>query len=380
MMPETILTNARIVMPDAVVGGTLVMRDGIIAAIDSRPSTVAGARDCGGDLLMPGVVEIHTDNLEVAFSPRPTVSWPGRAAMVIHDAQIASAGITTVCDAVCVGFYGNDPKRQNLLKTSIHAVHAGIAEGWLRAEHWLHLRCEVSDPHVLEIFDPLAADERVRVVSLMDHTPGQRQWRNIEHYLAFNRGRTQLSDAELIERIAIRREEQARFARPNRTGIIERISGRAITLASHDDTTLKHIEEARQDHITVSEFPTTLEAAKGARDAGLATVMGGPNVVLGGSHSGNISAKTLAAHDLLDVLSSDYVPHSLVHAGFVLHRELGLGLPKIAAMLSATPADLLGFSDRGRLELGLRADVIRVTETSDVPVIRAVWREGVHVA
>ena len=376
---ETIFTNARVVGRDRTFEGTVVVRGGRIATVDDAPSRVPGALDLGGDHLLPGLVEMHTDNLEKHFLPRPGVVWPSPTAAVIsHDAQIAAAGITTVFDAVAVGDYGEGHQRRRILADAVEAVTSARDHGLLRAEHLLHLRCEVSDPGVMEIFRGLNDHPLVRLVSLMDHTPGQRQWMELSTYRRFHHAKG-WTDAEFDAHLADRQEKQRVFAVRHRTGIVSLARERGHRLASHDDTTEDHVAEAIAEGITISEFPTTVRAARHARRTGMATVMGAPNVVRGGSHSGNASAIELAGEGVLDGLSSDYVPASLLHAAFRLADVPGLALNEAVAMVSANVADMLGLDDRGRIEPGRRADLVRVRLHDDLPVVRAVWRAGERV-
>jgi alpha-D-ribose 1-methylphosphonate 5-triphosphate diphosphatase len=374
------IVNARIVTADAVVHGGLLVDRGVIQELRPAGRTAPGALDFDGDYLLPGLVELHTDNLERQFQPRPKVRWPAQAAMLAHDRQIAAAGITTVCDGVCVGIYGGKRERIEFLKTSLDALHEAQANRSLTAEHFLHLRCEVSDPHVVEMFEPLLEEPNLKLVSLMDHTPGQRQWHDIDKYRTFHRGRTEASEEEFQALIERRIEEQKIYADQHRQRLLGLVRGRSITLASHDDTTVAHVEEAAADGITISEFPTTHAAAEAAHARGLGVVMGAPNLVLGGSHSGNVSAQHLAEHGLLDALSSDYVPVSLLHGAFRLHRMLDMPLPQAIAPISRNPAAMIGLDDRGAIAPGLRADLVRARLIGETPSVVAVWREGERVA
>jgi alpha-D-ribose 1-methylphosphonate 5-triphosphate diphosphatase len=374
------ITNARIVTADAVVEGGLVVDGAVIQEVLPAGRTARGALDLDGDYLLPGLVELHTDNLERQFQPRPRVRWPAQAAMLAHDRQIAAAGITTVCDGVCVGIYGGKRERIEFLQTSLEALHEAQGNGSLTAEHFLHLRCEVSDPHVVEMFEPLLEEPNLKLVSLMDHTPGQRQWHDIDKYRTFHRGRTEASEEEFQALIERRIEEQKIYADRHRQKLLALVRGRPITLASHDDTTVAHVEEAAADGITISEFPTTHAAAETARAQGLGVVMGAPNLVLGGSHSGNVSAQALAEQGLLDALSSDYVPVSLLHGAFRLHRELAMPLPQAIAPISRNPAAMIGLDDRGAIAPGLRADLVRARLIGETPSVVAVWRQGERVA
>ena len=380
MSGRTAVENARIVTPDAVVEGGLVVDDGLIQEITPSGRLVEEAIDFDGDYLIPGLVELHTDNLERQFAPRPSVRWPPDAAMLAHDQQVTSAGITTVCDAVAVGFHEGKRERTEFLQRSIDALAHATEAGALKADHYLHLRCEVTSPHVVEMFEPLKDHPSLRVISFMDHTPGQRQWHDLEKYRAFHRAGGRRTEAELDALVEKRLEEQKLYGDQHRRALLERIQGLDVTLASHDDTTVGHVEEAAEAGMTISEFPTTKDAAAAAHAHEMMTIMGAPNVIIGGSHSGNVAALDLARSGHLDALSSDYVPVSLLHAVFRLVEQTDLTLPDATAKVSRNPAWMAGFDDRGEITPGKRADFLRVRLVGDTPSIMAVWRKGERVA
>lgn len=372
--------NARLVLADEVLDGSIAFADGLITGIDAGTSA-APAEDFEGDYLLPGLVELHTDHLESHYHPRPNVYWPAMAALQAHDAQIAASGITTVFDAVRLG---SDADAQFDLgehaAVLLDAITSGRKDGRLRADHFVHLRCELASSNALEHFETCHIYEPVKLASLMDHTPGQRQFVTMERYYAYYQGKTGRSDAEMKRFIAARMEDQSRYADNNRHGIVAlgRIAG--LALASHDDATPAHIEQAKADGVNIAEFPTTKAAAAAARKAGLAILMGAPNVVRGGSHSGNVSAVDLARDTLLDVLSSDYVPFSLMQAAFALPEAVAaICLPEAVAMVSRNPARAAGLEDRGEIATGKRADFARVAMIGDTPVVRSVWRQGQRV-
>ena len=377
--PELILTNARIVTADEVLDGTVIVRGGEIARVDSGPCRAPGTVDLAGDYLLPGLIELHTDNLEKHVAPRPGVRWPMPAAVLAHDAQIAGSGITTVFDALTVGEVRQDGVRADMLHRSIEAITAGQRDGGLRAEHFLHLRCEVAHETVVPTVERLIDHPLLRLVSLMDHTPGQRQFASVEKYYQYYQGKFGYSDAEMAAYVAQKTELNRRFADANRRTLAALVRARALPQASHDDGTRAHIEEAIELGMTIAEFPTTVEAATAARDHGMAVVMGAPNVVRGGSHSGNISACDTAAAGLLDILSSDYAPVSLLHAAFLLHSTIEMPLPEAVAKVSFNPAQALGLTDRGEIAPGKRADLVRVCVVDQMPVPRQVWRAGERV-
>jgi alpha-D-ribose 1-methylphosphonate 5-triphosphate diphosphatase len=377
-------TNARLVLADEVVRGSVQCQSGLITAMDLGDSMVAGAIDLQGDFLMPGMVEVHTDNFERHLMPRPKVRWDDAPALLAHDAEIAAAGITTVLDALGVGESDPESVRGSEWDSVLDCLADFSQRGVLRAEHLLHVRCELPAPNTLDLFAPFIGNPMVRMLSLMDHTPGQRQWENIEHAWIYFTGKKGWSQAKFEERVAQSKEHQARYAQPHRAYFTAYCKQHGIALASHDDTTVAHVEEAFAEGATVSEFPTTVAAAQAAHARNMATIMGGPNVVRGGSHSGNVSAIELARMGLVDILSSDYVPGSLLSATVRLTETAGLTLPQAVALVSHNPARSIGLHDRGAIALGLRADLVQVRMTAlpdgrQQPIVRAVWRGGVRV-
>lgn len=379
MPAETVLTNARLVLADEVVTGSLLVRDSVIAEVSSGSSRAG--EDMEGDYVIPGLVELHTDHLEGHYAPRPKVRWNPIAAVLAHDAQVATAGITTVFDALRVGLDEDGGMTAAEMRKLADAIEDSVRQDRVRADHFIHLRCEVSAPDCLEGFAYFDGDQRVRLASLMDHAPGQRQFAKMEAYAMYYQGKLKMSDEAFRVFCERRIAESAANSATNRAAIAETCRSRGIVLASHDDATLAHVEEAVAQGIRVAEFPTTAEAARASKHAGLGVLMGAPNVMRGGSHSGNVSARTLAEDGLLDILSSDYIPFSLIQSAFFLGEVVDqITLPEAVAMVSRNPAEAVGLTDRGVIEAGRRADLVRVRVDEHVPVVRTVWREGRRVA
>jgi len=380
-MHEQIYTNAKIVMADEVIKGTLSIRDNKFYDISTSISSLPNAIDMANDLVMPGLVELHTDNLEKHMTPRPKTQWPSIAAVIAHDNQIASAGITTVFDAISIGDVKDGSARIHRLQEMVDGLAHTQKENLLRSDHLIHLRCEVSYPEMQSTLDTLSNNALVRMFSVMDHTPGQRQFVSMEAYYIYYQGKYALSDDEMEVFISQRRKDQALHSEVNRKYVVETAHRKNMALASHDDATDLHVKEAVADGMTVAEFPTTVEAAKSSHQSGLAVMMGGPNMVRGGSHSGNVSAGGLAEKGYLDIISSDYVPHSLLHASMLLFEKFDTyDLPKAIRCVSKTPADRVGLTDRGEIAVGKRADFIHVHHSDHHPIIRGVWREGKRVS
>jgi len=383
-MNDLVFKNAQLVLPNEVVKGSLSVVDGRIAAVDQSQVDHASAWDMHGDYLMPGFVEMHTDNFERHLMPRPKVQWAEMPALLAHDAEVAAAGITTVFDALGVGDADPESLRGSTWHTVLSVLETCHNENLLRADHHVHVRCELPAPNTVDLFEPFHDHPRLLLISLMDHTPGQRQWENIDVARVYYTGKKGWSHEKFERQVQIAAELQERYAAPHRAYFVNYCHTHGIALASHDDTTAEHVNQAHAEGASMSEFPTTLLAARTAHAHGLLTVMGGPNVVRGGSHSGNVSAAELARHGVLDILSSDYVPGSLLSAVVRLVDDGIFTLPQAVATVTHHPAQATGLKDRGQLVVGQRADLIQVRfvalpQGGRHAVVRAVWREGQRV-
>ena len=375
---EQILTNGRIVTADAEFDGTVVVRDGLIVEV-SPGRSCANAIDLEGDYLVPGLVELHTDNMEKHFAPRPGVQWPSMAAVMAHDTQIAAAGITTVFDSLSLGDVRGDTDRVKNRARMVEAICAVSERRLSRAEHRLHLRCEVTPDDAVDAVDQWIDLPLVGLISINDHTPGQRQFLDPAKLKQYYMGKFLMTEEQFEAFHARSMELHGRNAEKHRREIVSRAQARALPLASHDDATRAHVAEAVENGMTIAEFPTTREAAEASREGGLAVLVGAPNLVLGGSHSGNVSARHLAAENLVDGLASDYVPMSLVQACLLFHETMGMGLPEAVATVTAAPALMVGLGGRGEVAVGLRADLAWIRAYDHMPVVRGVWREGIRV-
>src|ERR1700756_1318763 len=379
---DTILGNARIILADRVIErGWIAFAGGRIAEFREGHAP-AGSEDAGGDLIMPGLIELHTDHLEAHYVPRPKVFWDPIAAVVSYDGQLATSGITTVLDSLRVWREDGAEEVDGRAGVLAEAISAARDAVLLRADHVLHLRCEIPMPDVVEEAKELIDRPDVRLMSLMDHTPGQRQFRDAVKLRDYYRGKGGgMTDAELDVLFKRRFEYQQVYAAKNMRAIVALAHQYEIPLASHDDTTDDNVTDAIRDRVSVAEFPTTMEAARGLHKAGIDILMGAPNVVRGGSHSGNIAAVDLAREGLLDILSSDYVPSSLLMGALQLPKQVpAIDLAAAIRTVTKTPAEAVGLNDRGEIAVGKRADLIRVHVARDIPVVRCAWREGERVA
>jgi alpha-D-ribose 1-methylphosphonate 5-triphosphate diphosphatase len=379
---EIVIGNARVVLADRVIErGWVACAGGRIVEIGEGDAPGRND-DAGGDLVMPGMIELHTDHLEAHYVPRPKVFWNPVAAVVSYDGQVATSGITTVLDSLRVWREDGAEEVDGRAGVMAAAIASAREADLLRADHFLHLRCEVPMPSVVEEAKELIGRPDVRLMSLMDHTPGQRQFRDEVKLRDYYRGKSGgMTDAELDVLFERRLAYQQAYAAANMREIVALARQYKVPLASHDDTTEENVVDAIRDGVAVAEFPTAIEAARGLHRAGIGILMGAPNVVRGGSHSGNIAAVDLAREGLLDILSSDYIPSSLLMAALQLPRDIsGIDLATAVRTVTKTPAEAVGLGDRGEVAPGKRADLIRVHVARDTPVVRCVWREGRRVA
>lgn len=380
MTAEQVFTNARMVLEDEVVFGSLAVKAGRISDISSGGTAVAAAEDMDGDYLLPGLIDLHTDHFEKHVLPRPGTRWDTVAAVMAHDAQMAAAGVTTAFDCVCVGVSIKHPERYEIFRPMIDAVRAAQEQEMLRADHVVHLRCEVTDENVVDLFDSVADHVAVGMMSLMDHAPGHRQYPDVQKFRDRTMKNLSLSETEADAHIERLMGAQESVVPKNRLDLAGRAKARGLAIASHDDETVDHVDDAAALGITVSEFPTTAAAARKAREHGMHIVMGSPNLLRGGSHSGNVSVAELADEGLLDHLASDYVPSAMLQAAFRLTEgPHDLALPKALNTVTRNAAEAAGLTDRGRLGGGLKADLLRVAMIENRPHVRTVWRDGKRV-
>lgn len=372
----TILTNARLVLSNEVVEGGLTLENGVITALDAP----GDGYDLEGDYLMPGLIDLHTDNLERQAQPRTNARWPSRSALLIHDAQCAAAGITTVFDALCLGDLGFEKERNDTFHNGYADLAALAPTGALKVDHLLHLRCELPAGEMPNMLKSVLHDQLVRMLSIMDHSPGiGGQYKDESRYRLMRAAEGH--DIETIDRTIAEMQSfhHANYA-PNRAWVMEQARARGIPLASHDDATIDDIARNEADGISIAEFPVSLEAAREAKARGMKVIGGAPNIVRGGSHSGNVTVMDLVRQNLLDALASDYVPASMLEAAMSTVLQGALSMPQAVALVTSGPADIAELTDRGRIALGQRADLIQVRFYGDLPVIRSVWREGQRIA
>jgi alpha-D-ribose 1-methylphosphonate 5-triphosphate diphosphatase len=382
MTTDIVFANAQLILPDEVINGSLVVRDGHIVDIDHGGAVPTGAIDCAGDYLSPGLVELHTDNLERHMQPRPKVDWPNQAAIIAHDRELAGTGITTVFDAIRVGSIVSDNGKKRYSQYARGMADEILAmqkSGTLKINHHIHLRAEICSETLAVELDAFGPEDNVGIVSLMDHTPGQRQFRDLQKFEDYVCGKNGLSRDNFGEYIEFLYGLQKEFGEKHEQAAVKAAARYGATLASHDDTTAGQVAHSDNNGVVLAEFPTTVEAAQACRTAGISTIMGAPNLIRGGSHSGNVAAHELAELELLDVLSSDYIPASLLQ-GALQVADIWGNLAKGIATVTRNPASRCGLENRGALGIGMSADLVRFGRLDQLALIQGVWCRGVRVS
>jgi alpha-D-ribose 1-methylphosphonate 5-triphosphate diphosphatase len=369
-----ILSNAQVVLADRLTEGWVAVADGVIVEIGTGPAP-KNAIDLRGDYLIPGLIELHTDHLEAHATPRPGVNWDAEAAVLAYDRQMIASGVTTVFDSLRVGSASDGDRLAGELETLATAIETMSGHDVLCADHLTHLRCEIATPDVVTSATGFIAKRRAHLMSLMDHTPGQRQFRDLSKMRTYyGRHYGLAEDAAFAEFVKQRLALHEQYAHENRRALVAIAQANKISLASHDDATAEQVAEAIADRVSIAEFPTTAEAARASHEVGVKVMMGAPNIVRGGSHSGNVAAEELAVAGSLDILSSDYVPASLMMAAFELPvRQRHIGLADAIRLVSKNPAEATGLTDRGEIAVGKRADLVQVRVAGRRPATMRVW-------
>ncbi|MBB95853.1 MAG: alpha-D-ribose 1-methylphosphonate 5-triphosphate diphosphatase [Rhodobacteraceae bacterium] len=353
------LSNATLVGPETVFTGALRIADGRIEEITEGP--VEGeAIDCQGLLLTPGLIDMHGDMIEQELEPRAQVHFPTEVALNALDHRLAASGVTTAYAAVSFSAGAGKGQRRSFDHTSDVIRSLDAARDRLKIDHRLHARFDITFQDALAVVEALIEDGTVDLVSLMDHTPGQGQYRDIERFasqLAYMRGIGKDEADQLVADKISERTKPAEVIAATLQEIAALCARSGVPIASHDDDTPEKVALMAGLGVRISEFPVTEAAAAACRDHGLVTAMGAPNALRGTSYSGNLSAREAHASGHLDILAADYHPAALMPALLILCETDLRGLAGAMAMATDTPARALGLADRGRLEPGLRADL-----------------------
>ncbi|MFE6176989.1 alpha-D-ribose 1-methylphosphonate 5-triphosphate diphosphatase [Streptomyces sp. NPDC056464] len=378
---DYVLGHVRAVLPDRVLDDALVaVRDGRIAAVEPHPAGVEADVDGQGMLCLPGLVDVHSDGLEKEMLPRPGAELPLEFALLSFEGKLRAAGVTTAFHGAAFEESGGRGVRRTLENARrICAVVAGRGDEGLvdhRILHRLDVRCPEGLTGLRQRLAETGGDGPV-LVSHEDHTPGQGQYTDrayYERYLVGTRGITEDEARAYVDQLIVERDGRLEVREEALDWLGEEARAGRVRLLGHDPSSPQEIEELCERGGAVAEFPTTVAAAKAAREHGMPVVMGAPNVLRGHSHNGNASGRELVARGLVTALASDYLPSGLLGAALLLAEEGLAPLPEAVGLVTGGAAEVAGLRDRGRLEAGLRADLVLAEPGHPWPVVAAVLR------
>ncbi|RCW51729.1 phosphonate metabolism protein PhnM [Paenibacillus prosopidis] len=379
MRQNLTIHGGNIVTPQGIVeNGTIVIENGLIA--DIRPSSLAVLSSTGHDAqglwVLPGMIDTHSDAIEHEMQPRPTSRFALDFSYFELERKLVSQGVTTIYHSLSM--WGENSTNDFRKNQSVEEIVTAI--GKLRKQdrlihHRVHIRIEMTNESVVPFVEGFIKDGLIDQISFMDHTPGQGQYRNTEVQKKFIMDRQKKTEEEVIELLE-ERKNRPKINSDQLQKLADMAFDKGIPLASHDDDTIEKLDRMQQWRGTISEFPVDLEVAVEAKRRGLYVVMGAPNVMLGRSHSNNLSAQEAVKAGVVDILCSDYYPPAMLRAVFLLHKQ-GLGLVEAVNMVSLNPAKALNIDHRtGSIEIGKEADLLIVKEHNHCPIIEKVLVHG----
>lgn len=374
-MKRQILRNARLVLPDRVVDGGLVVEDGRITDI-LEGGYITEGQDLNGQWLIPGLIDIHTDYFEKELHPRPSAAFPVELAFHMMDTRALSSGLTTVLGAVRIS---EDQKGK-----SQHPLRADCGLGLAReydrlasmssARHLMHIRWDTNFQPVDWILDELATYESLGNIVYNENIPGQRQFRSLEEIARKRAAAKGLNFEEALD--GLKESIEKNRSINNRPQVRDAFAGK-VCIGSHDDTTVEHVDEALEMGATLAEMPTTIEAARRAKELGLKVCMGAPNYYRGGSHCGNLSCADALQENLVDALCSDYHFPSMLGC-VVKMMDAGIAPSDAVNLVTLNPAEVIGRDNElGSIEIGKKADLTLFEPRVGYGLVHEVWVDGV---
>lgn len=380
-----LITNGRIVTEAAILEGfdLLIKNDRIeqIAfsgdiPIDNDTEVI----DAAGGYVSPGFIDLHSDYIEHMAAPRPTSLMNFQLSLREAEKELIAHGITTMYHSLSLFKFTEyaykpirEPENVRKLIDLIDQTHSSSH----LVRHRFHARFEIDNVEEVDNLKSYIAEKKVHLISFMDHTPGQGQYRDLEVYRHTVKGYNDISDAE-IDRIITKHMTKEKVAIEAMQEIAIVAKENQIAIASHDDDSLEKLDLVKSLGTDISEFPITMEIAKKAKEQGMYTVAGAPNVLLGGSHSGNLSAAEAIQEKAIDVLCSDYYPAAMLHSIFELNKKYGLDLAEMFRLITINPAKAVKLDHEiGSIKEGKKADLLIIEKIQpDFPVITAVMVDG----
>ncbi|MGL4798247.1 MAG: phosphonate metabolism protein PhnM [Cellulosilyticaceae bacterium] len=382
-----LITNGKVVTEKGILEGyEVLVEDDIIKGVE--PSGTYRLKeemlciDAEGGYIAPGFVDIHSDYIETIASPRPTSMMPFEMSLREAERNLVGEGITTIFHSL--SFYkkdefGHKPIREvQNVRRLLDAIHQ-MSEKKHLMRHKFHARFEIDNLDEVDYLRTYLEEGKVQLLSFMDHTPGQGQYRDLALYREALKGYVDITDAG-VDEVIDENQQKEKMSLEMIREMTNLAKAYGVSVASHDDDTCEKVGLVKSFGATISEFPITLETAQYAKEAGMYTVAGAPNILLGGSHSGNLSAAQAIQADAIDVLCSDYYPPAMLHAVFKMHKVYGMDLGQMFNLVTINPARAVHLDHvLGSIEVGKKADILVIEKHAQaLPVIRYTMVDG-HV-
>lgn len=380
------LSDVKVVLPDRVLEhGSVRVENGVIVEIVEGTAPL-DIPSMAGLTLIPGLIDLHGDMLERDVQPRPNARFPTDIGLIELDKRLAGSGITTAFAAISFAWRKDDIRSQESASELITTINT--MRDQLLIDMRVHARFEVTNTQTAPILADLLEQDKIQLVSIMDHTPGQGQYGNIDQYLGFIQkwlGVDVEGFGEYKDKVleTIKRNMEATVAKPRDWSVVAEVlqvaRAHQVPVASHDDDTPEKVAQQAELGVTISEFPVNVVAARAAHDHDMQIIMGAPNAFRGASTSNNLSAMDAIRAGLVDILATDYYPAAMLHTAFKFARTGVMPLHESIKLVSSHPADAMQLTDRGRIEVGRSADLVLVDERTDVPRVRGTIRQGVPI-
>jgi alpha-D-ribose 1-methylphosphonate 5-triphosphate diphosphatase len=375
------IINANVVLADEVVEDSCVtIEDGVIMRIDGDTDNNGPVIDAQGAYLMPGMIDVHSDNIEQVIVPRAGSVMDIAFALREQERQLVNNGITTMYHSLSVWKTSGRQKaaREDGFQKKMVREIVNMADSPRLITHMVHIRFDLLNIEAIPVIIEMLNDGYVSLLSFMDHTPGQGQYRDLEKHGAYLKIlNPSLSEAEIYERMEMRMRAD-KVPQEKLIDIARLAKSAGVSIASHDDDSVTKVDFVKNMlNATISEFPVELDVARYARNSGMATLGGAANVMLGKSHSGNLSAVEGVLDGCITMLCSDYYPPSMLPAVFKLHREYGIPLHDCVQLVTLAPAKAAGIDGSvGSVEEGKRADLILVDASGEYPRLMTAITNG----
>lgn len=371
------ITGCHLVLPHEIIeDGSLLLEDGIIKSI--APESGQGAKEINlsGKILMPGMIDLHCDALEKEVEPRPNVHFPFDYGCAQADKRNAAAGITTVFHALSFAGEELGVRNNEMAAKLVDAMYSWRPHGLV--DNRMHCRYEITDKAALPVVSDLLEQKMAHLVSLMDHTPGQGQFKDMASYRGYL-AKTYKKSEEELDRLMEQKLSASDGAYQRMQTLTESAHRNRIAVASHDDDSPERIKTMRSVGADISEFPITLEAAAAAQEAGMSTVFGAPNILRGKSQAGSMRAIDAIHAGVADCLCADYAPAALIVSVFQIPKQSDLSLADAVRLVTSHPAKAAKLEDRGEIREGKRGDLIAVSQPGGLPQVCRVWVKGSEV-